>query len=170
MAEVDGLDVVHVEVAEGEQAGGQRVRHGLGLGGGERRLAGAGRGPFDEGGGELADVLVGQRALLAAEGDEAREPDPAGGPREPGPGNVVDQQFLHQWPDGGGGEAAADDCWIHLSPPGAPRWSPGLVSVVADRFSGGLSSDPGRIRAFPVVRGATAFSEGTKWNSDDFYG
>ncbi len=71
VAEAHRLDIVHVEVAEGEQPAGQAVGDGDPLVGREGRLAGGVHRLCHDPPGELVDVPLLQGALLAPEGHES---------------------------------------------------------------------------------------------------
>ncbi|WP_323182842.1 hypothetical protein [Streptomyces sp. NBC_00401] len=73
VAEAGRLDVVHVQVAQGEDPAGEGGRDRLLLVRGERRLARGLHGLPHRTGGEVPDLLLPEGPLLAAEGDEARE-------------------------------------------------------------------------------------------------
>ena len=104
-AQVDGLDVVHVEVAEAAQRGGQGVGHGRLLVRGEGALAGTGGpyGPVHQLRRELVQVLVGEGPLLALEGDQAGEPYRRR--YQAGARPFLDEELLDQGCDHAGGES-----------------------------------------------------------------
>ncbi|CAM5384834.1 hypothetical protein SANTM175S_06397 [Streptomyces antimycoticus] len=117
VAEPHRLDVVHIEVAERVQRGGQLLGDQLVLVGGARPLAGSGvaDGPRDQLGGELAEVLLGERALLAPEREEGGNTDRL--VDQPGARPLLDEQLLDERCDDARRQARADDCGIHVHSP-----------------------------------------------------
>lgn len=115
VAEPYGLDVVHLQVAQGQQPAGERADDGELLIGGERRgprrVHRFRHDPF----GEPADVLLAERPLLAPEGDQRGQPyRPVHQARS---GAVRREQLPHQRADRGGRESAAQDRRLHPPPP-----------------------------------------------------
>ncbi|MCZ0971357.1 hypothetical protein O1L55_07415 [Streptomyces albulus] len=106
-AEGDGLDVVHGEGAEAGEGGGEGVGDGRLLVRGDRALAGAGGpdGAPHQFRGEFAQVLVGEGAPLALEGDEGGDAD--GGVDEAGARALLDEELPDERCDDAGREPDA---------------------------------------------------------------
>ncbi|MEU8483551.1 hypothetical protein [Streptomyces sp. NPDC048641] len=94
VTEADRLDVVHVQVAEGEEPAGEGSRDRLLLVRGERGLARGLHGFPHQTAGEVPDLLLPEGPLLAAEGDEAREA--YGLVHQARTGAVAGEELLHQ--------------------------------------------------------------------------
>lgn len=104
-AQADGLDVVHVEVAEAVQRGGQRIGHRPLLVRGHGALAGPG-GPYGPGHQlrrDLVQVLVGQGPLLALEADQPG--DPYRFRHQAGARPLLDEELPDEGCDHAGGES-----------------------------------------------------------------
>ncbi len=115
VAEAHRLDVVHVQVAEGEQPRGEGVGDGRLLVAREGRLApGVQRGP-DQVPGELAHLRRTEAALLAPEGHQAGEAD--GPVDQSGARPVRHEQLLHQRGDRAGRQLPAEYRRFHAPPP-----------------------------------------------------
>ncbi|MCE0447636.1 hypothetical protein LT493_36870 [Streptomyces tricolor] len=113
-AEAYGLDVVHVQVAEGEQPAGQGVGDGLFLVGRERPLTREASASVTRAVGEPPDLLLAQRSLLAPERHQRRQPyRPVNQSR---PRSVLDEQLLHQRAEQAGSQLAAQYGRLHPPP------------------------------------------------------
>ncbi len=125
-AQGHGLRVVHVERAESVQGAGHGLGHGGPFPGGEGVVrAGGLLGAPHQRADQAAQIVLGQGALLAGEGDEGRDPHRAVG--EPGAGAVLAEQPLHQRRERGCGDAQADGSGVHLSERKSHRSGPGRV-------------------------------------------
>lgn len=124
------LDVVHVQVAEGEEPRGQGVGHGLGLVAREGRLAGRVQGGSDQLPGESPYLPLAQRAPLAPEGHQTVQPDRS--VDQSGAGAARHEQLLHQRGDQTGRQLPAEHRRFHAPPP----WSVDEGSITTVRTTG----------------------------------